>query len=101
MDRARGKGCPATGGFAELCRQPNQCRRPFPARQFLIKSSDYRLFKSVSDEANVALLQRARNVLLERRGYWLVPITTMLVVAFVLFAISAGGRVVSAIYLMR
>jgi uncharacterized membrane protein YqhA len=49
----------------------------------------------------VALLQRARDVLLERRGYWLIPITTMLVVAFVLFAISAGGRVVSAIYLMR
>jgi len=38
------------------------------------------------------------NILRERRRYWMLPIAIMLIVAGALFLVSAGGRLVSAIY---
>jgi len=40
------------------------------------------------------------DILLERRRYWLVPMLAMLVTLSSLFLISAGGRLVSAVYPM-
>jgi hypothetical protein len=51
-------------------------------------------------EGDTLPLNRVQHILLERWRYWIVPIAAMLIVAFVLFLFSAGGRLVSAIYLM-
>jgi hypothetical protein len=43
-------------------------------------------------------LKHLWNTLLERRRYWLGPILAMLVVAGLLFTVSAGGRLVTMVY---
>jgi len=44
-------------------------------------------------------LQKTRDILRERRRYWIVPITVMVVVVCALFVTSLVGRLVSAVYL--
>jgi hypothetical protein len=45
-------------------------------------------------------LRRTWDTLLERRRYWLAPITVMLIAVGSLFLISAGGHLLSVIYPM-
>jgi hypothetical protein len=45
-------------------------------------------------------LKNTRDILRERRRFWIVPIAVMVVVVGGLFIISVGGRLVSAVYLV-
>jgi hypothetical protein len=46
----------------------------------------------------VLFLKRLCNILIERRRYWLAPIAVMLIVAGLLFTVSAGGRMITLVY---